>query len=249
MTVSTTARKITANGNAAATSFSFNFKTLANDHIQVVRTGADGFETQLTETVHYSLSLNPDQDASPGGTVTYPIGGGPLPVGEKLTIYRVVPLTQDTDLQNQGDFYAETHEDVFDRLTMISQELREDVDRSLKVTISSGLDPTTYLSDVLAQAASNADAAAASAASAGASASSASGSATTASGYVTTLASNYSGYSTQLSADFISYESTLSGLLADIEAGAVGYTDDGAYDFGQVADTISYFNRDFGSIA
>ncbi|WP_206208729.1 hypothetical protein, partial [Vogesella mureinivorans] len=39
------------------------------------------------------------------------------------TIERVLAIRQDTDLRNQGEFLAETHEDAFDRLTMIVQRL------------------------------------------------------------------------------------------------------------------------------
>ncbi|MDR8235854.1 phage tail protein, partial [Acinetobacter baumannii] len=32
------------------------------------------------------------------------------------------PVTQETDLRNQGKFFAEVHEDAFDKLTMLIQQ-------------------------------------------------------------------------------------------------------------------------------
>ena len=70
--------------------------------------------------------------------VTYPMNGAPLPPGKKLTVYRKLPLTQPTDLQNGGNFHPETIEDTFDWLVMQIQQLAEEGERSLKVPISAG---------------------------------------------------------------------------------------------------------------
>ncbi|HEX6215288.1 MAG TPA: hypothetical protein VFZ38_10740 [Vicinamibacterales bacterium] len=55
--------------------------------------------------------------------------------GETLTIYRLVPVTQGTDLANQGRFYPETHETALDRLTMIAQQHDASIARSLRGSI------------------------------------------------------------------------------------------------------------------
>ncbi len=42
--------------------------------------------------------------------------------GYKISISRELPVTQETDLRNQGKFFAEVHEDAFDKLTMLIQQ-------------------------------------------------------------------------------------------------------------------------------
>jgi len=44
--------------------------------------------------------------------------------GWKISISRELPMTQETDLRNQGKFFAEVHEDAFDKLTMLMQQVR-----------------------------------------------------------------------------------------------------------------------------
>ncbi len=48
-------------------------------------------------------------------------------------------FTQETDLQSQGQFSPASHEMVFDRLTMMAQQLKDESDRSLRV--SATVDP------------------------------------------------------------------------------------------------------------
>lgn len=44
--------------------------------------------------------------------------------GYQISISRELPVTQETDLRNQGKFFAEVHEDAFDKLTMLIQQVR-----------------------------------------------------------------------------------------------------------------------------
>jgi len=141
MTVQTTDRKYIFDGNGVATSFSFtNFKAPSNAEIQVVHADSAGAETTLVEGTDYSLTLNADQENNPGGTVTYPLSGSPLPSGESLTVIRSTTKLQQVDIINQGAWQPEVIEGALDRLTMAAQDLQEAVDRSVKVDIS---DPTT----------------------------------------------------------------------------------------------------------
>ena len=56
---------------------------------------------------------------------------------EKITIVREIPLTQETDLQNQGAFNAESLETAFDKITMITQQLNEKMDRAVLQDVTS----------------------------------------------------------------------------------------------------------------
>ena len=46
----------------------------------------------------------------------------PLATGWQISIARDLEPTQETDLRNQGKFFAEVHEDAFDKLTMLIQQ-------------------------------------------------------------------------------------------------------------------------------
>jgi hypothetical protein len=135
MTVSTSSSKIIGNGNGATVTWPFTFRVLAAADLQVIHTDALGVETVLDPNA-WSVALNDNQDASPGGSVTYPLAGSAMATGTKLTIRRVVPYTQPTDLKNQGGFYPEVLEAANDRAVMLLQQLREENERALRVPVS-----------------------------------------------------------------------------------------------------------------
>lgn len=165
MTVENQTNKVTANGNGVATVFSFSPVVLPTSSADLVVTHVDaaGVETVLTEGAgasNYSVSVS----TFPGtGSITYPASGGsPLPTGEKLVMNREVNILQEVDLFNQGGYFPEVQEGAFDLLTIIALQQQEELDRAVKVTIGSTVDPA----DLIAGLEADADAAAASAAAA-----------------------------------------------------------------------------------
>lgn len=170
MTISSATRKTGLfAGNNVATAFPFTFKVFSASEVKVVRTvDATSAETTLTLTTDYTVSLNPDQDASPGGTVTLLSA---LATGYTLVITSNVVNTQSTALTNNGGFYPTVIEDALDRATIQIQQLSEQVDRSVKVPISSTTNPDSLVASVAASAAAAAVSAAAAASSAAAAAS------------------------------------------------------------------------------
>lgn len=144
MTVPSTARRAGPyTGNGSTTTFSFSFKTFAAGDLQVTRTSATGIETTLVLNSDYSVSLNGDQDASPGGTITYPISGAALASGQKLTIVGNLAYEQTTDLLGGGAFNAKVIEDTFDRTVIQIQQLEERADRALALPVSAASVSTT----------------------------------------------------------------------------------------------------------
>lgn len=138
MTVPSTARRAGPfSGNGVATSFSFSFKTFAAGDLVVTRTSSVGVETTLVKDSDYSVSLNGDQDTSPGGSITYPISGSPLASGEQLTITSALAYEQTTDLLGGGAFNARVIEDTFDRMVIQIQQLDERADRTLTLPVGS----------------------------------------------------------------------------------------------------------------
>lgn len=146
MTVPSNKTKEIYDGNDVTTVFPYPFKIFASTHLQVILTDANDAETTLTEGIDYTVSGVGD---AAGGNVTYPITGDPLATGEKLTVYRVPINIQSTDFNNQGGFFADTHENAFDLLTMITQYLQELVQRALTIPVSddSGADPTLPIAE------------------------------------------------------------------------------------------------------
>lgn len=136
MTIQSTTRKVQFLGNGVATSFPFTFKAFTTADFQATKTSTTGVDTALVLNTNFSVALNADQNASPGGTVTYPISGSPLANGEKLTILTAIAQKQNTDITNNGGFYPQVIEDEFDYLTILSQQLQEIADRTLKIPSS-----------------------------------------------------------------------------------------------------------------
>jgi hypothetical protein len=139
MTISTTTRKAGPFvGNGVTTSFPFVFKVFAKADLKVIRTSVAGVDTTLVLDSTYFVTLNADQDATPGGSVSY----STLAVGEKLTIVGSISVTQPTDITNGSGFYPSVIENALDRLTMFVQESAGKVDRAIKFPVSDTIVPS-----------------------------------------------------------------------------------------------------------
>lgn len=146
MTISSETRKAGPYaGNGSTTSFPFAFKVFYAGDVLVVHTDPDGVESTLQWTTHYHVLLSSNQDASPGGHITMLSAPD---TGEKITITSRVQNKQPLDLTNQGGFYPRVINDALDRLTILVQQIAEQVSRALTVSISSGADPGQVLQDV-----------------------------------------------------------------------------------------------------
>ena len=137
--------RITYSGNGNATEFAYQFKILDRTDIKVMLTDADGKEKLLTKD--YYVDVEKSVVRYPGYAVgaEVPESERPaaLPTGWKLTIYREVPVTQETDLPNQYPFNQV--EDIGDKLTMIAQQLTDTTGRSLKIGVSKSTDIDTVI--------------------------------------------------------------------------------------------------------
>lgn len=135
-TPSTTRKAGPLQGNGSATAFPFAFKVFAASDIKVVIANSANVETILVLNTDYSVSLNANQDTSPGGTVTYPISGSALPSGSVLSIIGNLDYSQPLDLPSGGNFSPLALENQLDRTTMQIQQLKEQVDRSAKLPVT-----------------------------------------------------------------------------------------------------------------
>lgn len=124
-TISTEQSTVTLQGNGVTSVFTFPFVADSTDNIVVSYTDSDGTTTPLTTSV-YNVSINAATAGDLwgiGGTVTYPLSGSPIAAGTSLTIQRVLPLQQTTDISNQGNFYPQVVESTFDTELMQIQQL------------------------------------------------------------------------------------------------------------------------------
>lgn len=139
MTVSSSTDRATFAGNGVAAAFSLPFRFFANSDV-VVQAIVDstGVATPLTLGVDYLLTGagQPEEAGSATGVLTT---SAPVPIGVSLFAQRIIPTTQPTDIVNQGRFFPEVHETVFDRLTMLIQQQQSGLDRAWRWPAASGI--------------------------------------------------------------------------------------------------------------
>lgn len=112
-------------GNGQTTSFDYGFRIFKNSHLLVQVSDLDGAITTLVLGTDYTVT----GVGAIGGKVVLT---NPLAAGWAISLDRNLPIVQETDLRNQGTFYAETHEDAFDYLTMLVQRVFSSFGLALK---------------------------------------------------------------------------------------------------------------------
>ena len=137
--------RITYSGNGNATEFAYQFKILDRTDIKVLLTDAKGKEKLLTKDYYVDVEKNVVRYPGYAVGAEVPESERPpvLPTGWKLTIYREVPVTQETDLPDQYPFNQV--EVIGDKLTMIAQQLTDVTSRSLKISVSKSADIDTTI--------------------------------------------------------------------------------------------------------
>lgn len=138
MTLAAESPTVTYIGDGSANAFSFPIPTYtqADLAVSVVNTGVDPQVTSdLVLGTDYTVSgLNAaGAPASAEAVVTLVnnsqawLTAGNLSTGYDLVIQRIVAISQETSIRNQGDFYPEDFENSLDYLTMICQQLQDEI--------------------------------------------------------------------------------------------------------------------------
>ena len=158
MTISTETSRDDYTGNDSTAVYAYTYRVFSEDDLVVlVRETSSGTETTLTKTTDYTVDGVGDVG---GGDVTlagtgkaWQGTGSQLDTGYSLTIRRVVDLTQQTDIRNQGAFYPEVHEDQFDKLVMQNQAQQDDLVRSARMpqSVPSSDFDTTLPADIVGE--------------------------------------------------------------------------------------------------
>jgi hypothetical protein len=115
-------------GNGAVDEYSYSFKVFLATHLLVTVRDTSDVESTLVIDVDYTVDGAGDTS---GGTIT--LLAGNLTTDYTLVIRRNVELLQETDIRNQGDFFAEVHEDFFDYIMMIAQQLLSLINKAFKL--------------------------------------------------------------------------------------------------------------------
>jgi len=114
----------TCDGSTVAFAFAFRLLQTADLYVYT-RVIATGVQALLTEGVDYTVSAA-NNDYTSGGTVTTTATYAST---YQLVLVRRTSLTQETDYTDGSAFPANSHELALDKLTMIAQELQEQLER------------------------------------------------------------------------------------------------------------------------
>lgn len=138
MTISSTTIKNSYAGNGSTTAFTFSYYIISEDDLEVLIRSSNGTETLQTLTTNYTVT---GVQSNSGGTVTMVTAPA---TGETLVIRRKTSQVQDTDYVANDPFPAETHEAALDKAMLVSQELQEAVDRSIKISRTNTMTSTDF---------------------------------------------------------------------------------------------------------
>lgn len=145
MSIASTTNRNNYTGNGSVSEYDYTFRIFDDDDLLVTVRNTSNVETTLTKTTDYTVA---GVGVGSGGTITLVnsgqawLTGANLTTGFVISIRRVLPLSQNTDIRNQGDFFPEAHEDEFDRSRMIDQQQQDEIDRSLK--LSESINPADF---------------------------------------------------------------------------------------------------------
>jgi hypothetical protein len=117
MAVSTTTRRISYTGNGATLAFAYPFRILDAAHLKV-------YVDTVLQSSGYAVS---GVGGATGGTVTF--SAAPAN-GAVVLLLRDVPLTQTVDTQNNETILEDVLDTSLDKLTMIAQQIAENIGRS-----------------------------------------------------------------------------------------------------------------------
>lgn len=113
------------------TVFTFGFLIFEDGDVSVsIADEENAVPRTLTRGEDFSVQMNEDQAATPGGTITLLMGG--LAKGAVLAIGSAVPYTQTLTLTNYTRFPPERITRELDRIVVQIQQLKSESDRALK---------------------------------------------------------------------------------------------------------------------
>lgn len=137
MTAPFVSRVITFLGTGTVGPFKFDFPVLLSDtgvpYIDLTKVSASGARTALNYPADFSFTA-----------LRLGLGGGIINTtavvagdGTYLVVEGDTPVSQDVRYANQGEFFPETHEKSYDKLTYIAQEFKAKLDKVIRLNAES----------------------------------------------------------------------------------------------------------------
>lgn len=106
--------------------------------INLILVDENGRHTEQTGNILYDAQNK---------TLTYPSIGEPLPATYKVVLIRRTPISQTTELANKWPY---NHiEDMSDKVILILQEMKEQLDRTLQINVGADEDPNQVTRDIV----------------------------------------------------------------------------------------------------
>lgn len=134
-------------GDGLVKEFPFSFYVFSADDVKVETSEVESVTAvTLEKDVDYSVSVNADQDATPGGTITLVT---PLATGYVLSILSNVAYTQEVQLTNFSRFPPQILNAALDRIVIQIQQLKELAERHITVPATSSKTPQQLLTEIL----------------------------------------------------------------------------------------------------
>lgn len=134
-------------GDGKTKSFPFSFYVFSANDVKVVTSVKDStVEKTLEKDVDYSVTVNADQNATPGGTVVL---ANALASNHALSILSDLAYTQEMQLTNFSRFPPEILNSAMDRTVILIQQLKELAGRHLTVPATSSKTPQQLMTEIL----------------------------------------------------------------------------------------------------
>lgn len=118
--------------------FIFPYDFVQIEDIKLTIVDADGTEAVQVGNIDYDENTK---------SVIYPANGDALAVGQKVILERKTPISQDIDLPDEYPF--ENIEHATDKIILILQEMKAELDRSLKIRVDSDKNANEVAKDIV----------------------------------------------------------------------------------------------------
>lgn len=139
MTLASSPNFVVYDGDGGTTAFGYAFTINTSDgsDIQVYVIDADGNVTLLASNYSVNTTTAKVNYPTVGGVSPLGVGVNALPVGWQIVLMRVEPLSQTVVLTDQGVISLASIAGGMDKLTMICQQLQEQINRCVKYPVGS----------------------------------------------------------------------------------------------------------------
>lgn len=137
MTVLSTENRVQYSGDGSSTVFPYAKMFFEQNDIVVISTNTSTLvDTTKTLGVDYTISGSVDLAGVyvDGANIIFSVAPT---ASERITIYRQTDFTQGTDLEENDDLPSNVLERALDKLTIIVQQIADDVERSIKFSVTS----------------------------------------------------------------------------------------------------------------